>query len=157
MHSQRRPSSGRPSESLEARLRALPAPPVPRHLEARLVAARPAGASNEIVRRAHSFRVRRLAIRAGAAVAAAAACSLAVLTWPRPHRTVTAPSLVPGPEKQRSAYQVSAQQPYDFLGIKSWMNDRADLYEAARPLFTWPVQEESPLTVSTSTRPDRID
>ena len=41
MQPQRRPNSDRSPESLEARLRALPAPPVPSDLEARILAAIP--------------------------------------------------------------------------------------------------------------------
>ncbi len=42
MQFQRRPNSDRSPESLEARLRALPQPPIPSELEARILAAIPA-------------------------------------------------------------------------------------------------------------------
>ena len=47
---QRRPNSGRSPESLEARLRALPQPPVPGDLEARILAAIPVKVSNNLPR-----------------------------------------------------------------------------------------------------------
>ena len=46
MQFQRRPNSDRSPESLEARLRALPQPPIPSELEARILAAIPARPSN---------------------------------------------------------------------------------------------------------------
>jgi hypothetical protein len=38
-----------------------------------------------------------------------------------------------------------------------WLEARRDLDEAERPLFTWPVHEETPLMVSTALRPDLLD
>ena len=68
MHPQKRPGPDRSPEGLEARLRALPPPPVPAELEARLLAAIPAPR-------------RRRPIWAGVVGVLAAACLLAALAW----------------------------------------------------------------------------
>jgi len=73
MHPERRPNAGRSPESLEARLRALPQPPVPADLEARLLATIPA---------AILIPQRRWGVWVGALGALAAACLVVVLAWP---------------------------------------------------------------------------
>ena len=76
MLSEKRPKPDGSPESLEARLRALPQPPVPAGLEARLLAAIPA--------KMPAPR-QRWAVRVGVVSAVgevAAACLLAVLAWP---------------------------------------------------------------------------
>jgi len=105
MQFQRRPNSDRSPESLEARLCALPQPPIPVGLEARILAAIPARPSNndELPRLARSGSRRwRLIVWAGASVAAAAACLLAVRFWPEPDDQHTAPILVADPGSTKS-------------------------------------------------------
>jgi len=153
----KQPNWDRSPESLEARLRALPPPPVPGDLEARLLAAIPAEASNEMPRLARAPRPRRLAVWAGAAVAGAAACLLAVLLWPRPGGKTTVPSPVVNAEKRQPAHQLTSEQRGDSLSITSWLEAGRDPDGAERPLFTWPIQEKSPLMVSTAIRSDLLD
>src|SRR5262245_35735495 len=100
MPPERRPSTDRSPEALEARLRALPRPPVPDGLEARLLAGVPA---------ALPVPRRRWPIWAGAAAALAAACLLAVLAWPGRHGKDPAPT----PGASKSARQVPARPPDD--------------------------------------------
>jgi hypothetical protein len=153
----RRPNSDRSPESLESRLRALPPRPVPGDLEARLLAAIPAEESNAVPRWARASRPRRLAVWAGAAGAVAAACLLAVLLSPGPGSEMAVPNLAVNSERSQPAHQVTAQQPADFLSIMPWLEARRDLDGAERPLFTWPIQEKSPLMVSSALRPDLLD
>src|SRR6516164_4932641 len=153
----RRPSSDRSLKSLESRLRALPRPPVPGDLEARLLAAIRAAASHEVPRRARWSRRRQIAVWAGAVAVLAAACSLAVLLWPGPGRNRTGPNVVANPEIRQPAHPLTPQQPDYSLDITPWLEARRDLDEAERPLFAWPVHEETPLTVSTALRRDLLD
>jgi hypothetical protein len=157
MRPQPRPNADRSPESLEARLRALPPPPVPRHLEARLLAAIPAKASNEMLRLAYGSRFRPLAVWARAVVAVAAACLLSVVLWPGPRSKMTAPNLVANPEKRQPALQDTPEQPGHSFSIASCLEAARDLDGAEQPLFTWPIHEKSPLMVSTATRPDLLD
>ena len=156
MQFQRRPSSDRSLESLEARLRALPQPPIPSELEARILAAIPARPSNnDELRHGRSSASRRwrLTVWAGASVAAAAACLLAVRFWPEPDHQHTAPILVADPGSTESARQATPRPQSD----SPWFMAHQDLVETEMPTFTWPIQEKSPLMVSTALRPDLFD
>jgi hypothetical protein len=152
---QRRPNSDRSGESLEARLRALPPEPIPGDLEARLLAAIPVQASNEIPRLARTAR--RLAVWAGAAAAVAAACLLAVVLWPGTGVKNPVHSLVAKSEKRQLARQDTSKRSGDSRSIMPWLEIRRDPDGTEMPTFTWPVQEESPLMVSTSIPPDLFD
>ncbi len=143
MHPERRPNPERSPEALEARLRALPRPPVPAGLEARLLAAIPA----------ERPVVRRRAIRFVAAGALAAACLLAVLAWPRRDGEKSIPSLPTG----ESVRQVITRPPDDGAGVPTWREARRVLDGAEMPPFTWPIEETSPIAVSTSLPPDLLD
>jgi hypothetical protein len=157
MLSRRRPNSDRSLKSLESRLRALPRQSVPGDLEARLLTAVRAEASNEMPRWAQKSRRRRLAVWAGAAAVLTAACSFAVLLWPGPGRNKAGPKVVVSPEISQPAHPVTPQQPEYSPGITPWLEARRDLDEAVGPIFTWPVQEKTPLMVSTALRPDLLD
>jgi hypothetical protein len=157
MLSRRRPNSDRSLRSLESRLRALPRQPVPGDLEARLLTAVRAEASNEMPRSAQAFRTRRLAAWAGAAVAVTAACSFGVLLWPGPGRNKMVPKVVVNPATSQPAHQVTPQQPAYSPGTTPWLEARRDLDQAEQPHFTWPVQERTPLMVWTALRPDLFD
>src|SRR5260370_22901790 len=74
------PNSDQSLESLEARLRALPPPPVPGDLETRLLSAIPAEMPTW---EQGSGSRRRWMVWVGLAGALAAACWLIVLSWPR--------------------------------------------------------------------------
>jgi hypothetical protein len=157
MSFQRRPNSDRSPESLEARLRALPRPPIPSGLEARILAAIPArpSSNDELPRRGRSAsrRWRRLTFWAGASVAAAAACLLAVRFWPEPEDQHTAPILVADPGSTQSPHRATPRPRSD----SAWFMANQDLVETEMPTFAWPIQEKSPLMVSTALRPDLFD
>jgi len=157
---------GRLPESLEAKLRALPQPPVPADLEARLLATIPA----EI-----PIPQRRWAVWAGVVGPLAAACLLAVFTGlqhdgknpvPGPGTrksthpvTVTRPgtsasAAAPGP---RLPTRPTLRQPDDDSGIAAWWAARRVLDGAELPAFTWPLQETSPIVVPTSIPADLLD
>ena len=144
MHPERRPSPGRSPESLEARLRALPQPPVPEGLEARLLAAVPS--------RMRAPR-RRWAVRALVAGALAAACLLAALAWPR--RDGKAPA--PGPAKQEVAHKVPPRPPEGPPGVAAWVRAGRDPEAAELPPFTWPLGEAPPATLATALSPDLLE
>ena len=156
MQFQRRPNSDRSPESLEARLRALPQPPIPGELEARILAAIPArpSTSDELPRLAHSGSRRwRLTVWAGASVAAAAACILAVRFWPEPGDQHISPIVVADPGSTKSPSHATPRPQSD----SPWFMAHQDLVETEMPTFTWPIQEKSPLMVSTALRPDLFD
>src|SRR5262245_65476263 len=142
MHPERRPNPDRSPEALEARLRALPPPPVPAGLEARLLAAIPA---------ATPVPRRRRAVWVGAAGALAAACLLAVLAW------LGRGGKDPSPPTNPSAHQAIPRPPDDSAGTAEWLEARRVLDGAEPPAFTWPLPEAPPLRASTSLPPDRSE
>jgi hypothetical protein len=149
MQPQKRPNSDRSPEALAARLRALPAPPVPGDLEARLLAAIPA----EMPRPLRASRPRRWAVWAGAAVAVAAACWLAVL-WTRHEAPGAGRGTIPSvPQPPPLASGPKAGSP----AMAPWLQVRRGLDGVERETFTWPIQEKSPLMVSSSISPDLLD
>jgi hypothetical protein len=139
MHRERRPNPGRSPESLEARLRALPQPPVPAGLETRLLADIPAR--------------RRWAGWVGAAGAFAAACVLVALAWPR--RADDNPA--PGPGPGAAEHQVTRRPPDAAAGIAAWREGRRVLEGAEPRPFSWPLRESSPVRVWTAIPPDLLD
>ena len=143
-HPEQPPNPGRTPESLEARLRALPRPPVPADLEARLLAAVPP---------ARPVRRRRWAVWAGVAGALAAACLLAVLAWRG--RDGKAPA--PGPEKGESARHARPRPPDDSDAIAAWREARRVVDGEELPPFTWPLDEPAPVGVATSIPPDLFE
>lgn len=140
MHPERRPSPDRSPEPLEARLRALPQPPVPPGLEARLLATVPA---------AMPAPRRRWGVWVGMAGALAAACLLAALAWPERD------GQGPGPETNATSPPVTPRTP-DAAGVAS-LGARRNPDGAETTIFTWPVEETSPLRVSTAIYPDLLD
>ena len=144
MQPRKRPYSERSLEALEARLRALPPPPVPNELEARLLVAIPV----EMPRRALAARPWRPAIWVGVAVGVAAACVLVVLLLPEPGIKKMAPRVVAIPKKNEPAFPVANERPGESLGITPWLEARRGRDGEERPTFTWPIQEKSPLVVS---------
>jgi hypothetical protein len=140
---ERRPNPDESPETLEARLRALPAPAVPPSLEARLLASIPP---------ARPIPRRRWPIWAGLASALAAACLLAVLAW----RGHIAKSPGPGPEKNEFTHQETPQLPDVAASLAAWRESQRVLDGEELPPFTWPLDEPSPLTVSTSIPSDLL-
>jgi len=118
---------------------------VPSDLETRLLAAIPP----EMPRLAVTSRFRRPVVWAGAAVGLAAACVLAVLIWPEPPSKISSPRLVVNPEKK--------QQSVGSIKISPWVEARRSLDEAERPMFTWPIQEKTPLMVSITIPADLLE
>jgi hypothetical protein len=129
---------------LEARLRALPPPPVPADLEARLLAAIPA---------AVPVPTRRRAAWAGAVGALAAACLLAVLAWPRRDGK----DAIPSTSADAPAHQVAPRLPDDSASLAAWREARRGLGGAEPPSFTWPLEETSLITASPSIPRDLLD
>jgi anti-sigma-K factor RskA len=157
MQFRRPPNSDRSLESLEARLRALPQPPVPRDLESRLLAALPMRASIVTRRSVLAARPRRFVIWAGASLAVAASCLLAVRFWPKPDDQPTATTVVSDPETTDSARQLTHRQPENSRRSLPWFEARLDPDETALTTFCWPIQEKPPLLVSSALRPDLFD
>ncbi|HEV3167577.1 MAG TPA: hypothetical protein VGZ22_26470 [Isosphaeraceae bacterium] len=143
MYSERRPNPDRSPESLEARLRALAQPPIPADLEARLLATIPAEMP---------IPQRRRAVWVGLAGAAAAACLLTLLAWPRGDGKNPAPR--PGPIG--SAHQSTARPPRDLARIAAWQETRVGLDGAEVPPFIWPLEETSPIR-ATSIPPELLE
>jgi hypothetical protein len=141
MHPERRPSPDRSAEALEGRLRALPPPPVPDGLEARLLARIPAE---------RPPARRRWAVWVGVAGALAAACLLAVLAWPRRDDRPPAPS----PPKE-SVKHVPPRPPDGPAAFAAWRETRRALDGAELPSFAWPLGETAPVRVSAP--PDLLD
>lgn len=157
MQSRRPPNSDRSLESLKARLRALPQPPVPRDLESRLLAAMPVRASIVTRRSVLAPRPRRFVIWAGASLAVAASCLLAVRFWPKPDEQHTATTVVSDPETTDCALQLTHRQPENSRRILAWFEARLDPDETEMTTFSWPIQEKSPLMAFTGLRPDPFD
>jgi hypothetical protein len=127
-------------ESLEARLLALPPPPVPVDLESRLLAAIP---TRRLLRR-------RWIVLAGVL---AAACLLAVLAWPR--RDVKRPGEEPGTKEP--VVENAPRDPDESDRMAAFRRFRRDLDETVAPTFHWPLPETLPTGVSTTLPPDLLD
>jgi hypothetical protein len=143
MHPERRPSPDRSPEGLEARLRALPPPPVPAGLEARLLATIPAKLSTP---------PRRWPMWVGVVGALAAACLLAVFAWRGRDRHDPAPD----PGTRPFVHEVPPPSPDDSTRIAVRPEARTDLEGAELPPFSWPLEETSPLRASTPIPPDLL-
>jgi hypothetical protein len=131
-------------ESLEDRLRALPQPPVPDGLEARLLS----GIPNQLL-----APRRRWPIWVGVAGVLAAACLLVVLTWPRRDRKEPIPS-VPRNEIVRGAVP---RAPDDSDSLAAWREAHRTLDGEQIPAFNWPLAETSSVTISTAISDDTLE
>jgi hypothetical protein len=134
------PERSEKPDSLEARLRRLPPPAVPAELEARLLAGIPA--------RALSRRWTWYAV-----TALAAACLLIALLWPKGKEDK--------PDQNDnnfanngSSNSVRPQTPAD--AIAPWSQARAS-DEPKLPPFSWPVEETTHVTLSSSIPSDLLD
>jgi hypothetical protein len=145
MHPEKPPSADRP-DSLEARLRALPLPPVPAGLEARLLGAIPVQVPGE-----HSVRVRR-SVWIAAACALAAACLLVVLFGRGREGDNPAPT--------NANHQVSdhgpPRAPAESVSPRL-LQARRDLEETQVPAFTWPLEQTSSTRLSISIQDGLLD
>ena len=144
MNPERHPNPDQSLEALEARLRALPQPPIPADLEARLLATIPAE---------RSIPRRRWGIRVGAIGALAAACLLVAIAWPRRDGE----NSIRGLKTIESAHKVTRRLPDDSAPIASLRAARKVLDETEPPTFTWPLPEPSPIRFSSSIPPDLLD
>jgi hypothetical protein len=157
MRSRRPPNSNQSLESLEARLRALPQMPVPGDLESRLLAAMPVRASIVTRRSAIAPRPRHFVIWTGASLAIAASCLLVVRFWKEPDDQHTGATVIVNPETTDLARQFTNRQPENSRRILPWFPARPDPDDTEMPAYSWPIQEKSPLLVSSALRPDLFD
>jgi len=150
MHDERHHDSDQFSQYLEAKLRALPDPPVPPNLEARLLATIPA---------ALPIQRRRWAVWAGVACASAAACLLAFL-WFRGPRGETRDEQIgargPGPGAGQAKNDYSSRLPVPYDALTTWQDDRFPGEQKALT-FSWPLPEATPARPLTSIPPDLLD
>jgi len=160
MRPERRPNPERSPDSLEARLRALPQPPVPADLEARLLATiaaeMPIPQSLPLTPSPwgrQSRGRRHKAVWVGVVGAIAAACLLAFLGWLRRDGKPQDPS----PEKIEVAHQDTPTAPDPSPSIAALLKARRDLEKAETATFTWPLPEAAPIGVSTSIPSDLFD
>jgi len=140
MHPERRPKPDRSRESLKAKLRALPPPPIPGDLEARLLAAIPAR-----MRRRHYWGV-----GLGLVGAAAAACLIVVLMWPRRDQT----GALPMPPQTASVPRTAPQTPDDATARLAAWRVRGGEQVAA---FAWPLEETSPMRATATIPPELLN
>jgi hypothetical protein len=157
MQSRKWLNSDRSLESLEARLRALPQPLVPGDLESKLLAAMPLETSIETQRSALARRPRHFVLWAAASLATAAAILLVVRFWPKPDDQHPAATVVLHPKVINVAPQITDREPDISRRILPWFEAQLDPDETELPTFSWPIQEKSPLIVSTALRPDLFD
>jgi hypothetical protein len=143
MHPEKRPNPDPSLESLEARLRALPQPPIPADLEARLLATIPAKRSLP----------RRWGVRVGAIGALVAACLLVVIVWPRRDRDLP----ITRPNTIESVQKATPRPPDDSARMASMRSARIVFDEAEPSTFTWPLPEPSPIRFSASIPADLLD
>jgi hypothetical protein len=138
MHPERPPNPDRSLEALEARLRAMPQPGVPAGLEEHLLAAIPF--------QKPLWRWRS-AVWMGAAASMAAACLVALVAWlgqrERQPIRVTPKDEIVHPATPRPAD--------DSAGIAAWLEG------SATPTFDWPLEENSPRTVSLAIPSDLLE
>jgi hypothetical protein len=143
MHSEDRPDLNPFADSLEDRLRALPSPPVPVDLEARLLA----GIPKEIPPSRG-----RLAIWIGMSGLLAAACVLAMLAWPRrPAQLIPKPS--PREIVHPGNFQVQ-ERPGSFVVLQGAQRAENDSENFS---FTWPLEESSPWRATPTIPPDLLN
>jgi hypothetical protein len=129
-------------EDLESRLRAMPPPPVPASLEARLLAAIP-------VDRPTPSRRPRWPVWAGVAGATAVVCLLIALIWP--NRASVRPDHTP----RNDVVQTRPEDPS--ANYSEWLADRQAPNPPELPVFSWPVEEASPMRASTSIPADLLN
>jgi hypothetical protein len=85
----------------------------------------------------------------------AAACLVAVLTWPRGDGDLRPAGS--GSSGRHSPDPIAPRPRQDFAGIAAWGNVRRGLDLSEMPGFSWPLQESSRLSVLTSIPPDLLD
>jgi hypothetical protein len=145
MHSPENPKPGQSPEALEARLRALPDPPVPAGLEARLLAAIPTTVATGVPVGVPVARQEWFAV-ASTIGALAAVCLLAIFARHAGDDT----SEVPGHRVSPPPAQISSQPANEFAGVVLSPIDSRILKGAGMSTFRWPIQEISPIRASPS-------
>jgi hypothetical protein len=157
MQNQRQPQSDRSLESLETRLRTLPVLPVPNDLEARLLAAIPPEISYKMTRPWRALQIRPRAVWVCAAFALAAGIVMAVRLWPAAGNEITGISVVEQPVEKNSTQEVTPQGQEYSPRITPSLEFRRGIDTAEMSTFTWPVQEKSPLMVSSAIPHELLD
>jgi len=151
------PERSEKPDSLEARLRRLPPPSVPADLEARLLAAIPTSESSNhrlglsAKPQAMSGRRWRWAWWMGAASALAAACLLIVLAWPKGEGQK---AVLDSKDRVTTTSPTPSTLPHSPQGTLQAQGDPDDL---KLPPFTWPVQEATHVTLSSSIPSDLLN
>src|SRR5262249_14421483 len=125
-------------------LRALPQPPVPADLEARLLAGIP---DRLPVPR------RRWPVWIGVAGALAAACLLVVLAWSRRDRRESIPST----RGNGIVNKETPRPPAEPDDLAAWQEARRTLDSEQIPGFAWPLGETSSVTASTASSSEMFD
>ncbi len=157
MQNQSQQQADRSSESLETRLRALPALPVPNDLEARLLAANPPEISYKMTRPSRALQIRPRTVWVGAAFALAAAIVLAVRLWPGAGNEITGISVVEQPVEKNSTQEVTLQGQEYSPRITPSLEFRRGIDAVEMSPFTWPIHEKSPLLVSSAIPRELLD
>jgi hypothetical protein len=143
MQSDERPNPDPSREALKAKLRALPQPPVPAHLEALLLATVP---------RAMPTPPRRWAARATMLGVASAVCVMAVLAWRRDLGTNHLRTPVRG-----QPAQVIRRPAIESTSVAAWRGDPRLLDEEKPPAFTWPIDDTAIPRASSPIPADLLD
>jgi len=155
MHSEEDPKPDPSLEALAARLRALPEPPVPANLEARLLAAiasgQPARVSPVIAEDSASRRQAWLAV-AGTVLALAMVGLLAIFVWQGRGDNGLVSVTDAAPAEQNS---ISAAD--EWTGIALSPIDQRILSASNVSSFRWPIQETRPAKASSTIRGDLLD
>jgi hypothetical protein len=150
------------SELLEARLRALPPPPVPRDLEARLIAAVPPAGTNplppETTRigwRAPIRKQRRRLFLAAVASGLAAACLLTFLGWRARRPEAIVPVVLP--HGSDSVRRDSSPVLETDAKLAPRLEARRVLGGSEQGAFVWPVESPMPATLASRIPPDLLN
>lgn len=140
-------------ESLERRLRNLPKLAVPNYLEARLLAAIPTDNLVAIPNRMRTFRLSRTLMSAGLA----AACLAMVLLRPKFEDLVSKVRVAVRPGQREIDHRRLIERPDEYLPIVSGFQDPRLIMNVETQPFTWPINQKSPLMVSSKIPSDLLD
>jgi len=129
---------------------------VPADLAARLIAAIPAEMPRDKSQSSRDSRSRHRFAWSGVAVAMAATIVLAVLLWPGAGEKGPRISVVAQPATNDSTNAVTPDSG-DIFNITPSLEFRRRFDSVETPSFTWPIQEKSPLMVSSAIPRELLD